>query len=57
MRSDFMGKRGLREKSDVFLANCALKIAKLSVNCTCLGPYYEYKKPEALKYLTQKSKV
>ena len=44
-------KKGLREKGDVFLANCALKIAKLSVNCTCIGPYYKYKKPEALKNL------
>lgn len=52
-----MEKQGLREKSGAFLAICALKIAKLSTNCTCLGPYYEYKKPEALKYLTQESKV
>lgn len=49
-----MEKQGLREKSGVFLANCALKIAKLSANCACVGPYYKHKKPEALKYLTRK---
>ena len=44
-----MEKKDYEKRVMCFFASCALKIAKLSVNCTCIGPYYKYKKPEALK--------
>lgn len=51
------GKMRLYEKEkvkflkNVVLANVALKMAKLSANSICLGPFYEHEKPEKLKAL------
>lgn len=45
------------EKGNALLADFALRMAKVSVNYVCIGPFYEHKKPEALKYPIRKLKV